>query len=364
MTKIRYEILNSVTKIGRAEWDSVFGDIPEGYQFHKTLEESNLGQFSFCYIVIRKGSDILLIAPLFIGDINLDILAEGFFSNLIQRIRKFLPSFFVVRTLFCGSPFGENGTIGIRADSQDKDMLIHELANGMNILSKKKNIPLIIFKDFLKRDARALKVLSKDGFFRTRSLPSVVTDIDFDSMDDYFKSLSPSRRKDLNRKLKKTYSNAHIEIKISDDVDRIIDDVYRLYVNTYLAGKIKFEKLTKDFFIHVARNMKPHVKFFLYYVNGALGAFNLCFVHKDLFIDKFIGFNYDISYKHNLYFISWCFNVEWCIKKSIRRYQTGQTDYRAKISLGGRRVSLYAYVKHRNFIYNPVLKLLDNLVRG
>jgi hypothetical protein len=81
-------------------------------------------------------------------------------------------------------------------------------------------------------------------------------------------------------------------------------------------------------------------------------------IYKDLFIDKFIGFDYDISKKYNLYFVSWCFNVEWCLKNSIRFYQTGQTDYYPKLKLGGRLIPLYAYLRHENLLLNLILKLL------
>jgi hypothetical protein len=81
-------------------------------------------------------------------------------------------------------------------------------------------------------------------------------------------------------------------------------------------------------------------------------------VYEDLMIDKFIGFDYENAFPYSLYFVSWCFNIEWCLKHSIRFYQTGQTDYEPKIKLGGSLVPLYAYFKHNHFFFNLFLKLL------
>jgi predicted N-acyltransferase len=358
MKNITHEIVDSVAKIKRDDWDSVFGDIPEGYQFYKTLEESGLEDFAFYYIALYQQDTCLLIAPLFVTDFNLDIAAAGFIEKTIQGIRKFIPNFLVHKTLFCGSPFGEHGALGIRKDIEGKDNLISELVRIMNEFSKVKNAPLIIFKDFLKEETLLSDSLKRRGFFRVKSFPCAVTELNFNSLDEYLSSLGHSTRKNLRRKVKKAYSQADIKVKIVDRVDDIIDDVRRLYVNTYHTGATKFEKLTKEFFINAGRNLNPHAKFFLYYVDGELSAFNLCFVYKNLFIDKFIGFDYNISKRYNLYFVSWCFNVEWCLKNSIRLYQSGQTDYYPKLRLGGRLVPLYAYLKHKNPAVNPFFKLL------
>jgi predicted N-acyltransferase len=228
----------------------------------------------------------------------------------------------------------------------------------MERFSKENRIPFIIFKDFLKEDTILLDSLKHRGFLKVDSFPSVKIELKFKSLEDYFKSLSYSTRKDLRRKIKKAYSRVNIEIKIVDDVAEIIEDIYRLYLNTYRAGKVKFEFLTKEFFINVSKDLNPHAKYFLYYVNGKLSAFNLCFVYNDLLIDKFIGFDYDIAHQYSLYFVSWCFNIEWCLKNSIRFYQVGQTDYFQKIKLGGSLIPLYAYVKHNNFFFNLIIRLL------
>jgi predicted N-acyltransferase len=360
---LTYKILDSVNQIDRAEWNLIFGDIPEGYGFFKTIEESNLEGFSFSYVLICEGKDILLIASLFSADFNLDIAAKGTVQKLILCIRKFLPRFLIVKTLFCGSPFGENGILGIKKDAQDKEALICALTKIMKIICKEKNIPLVMFKDFLKESVSILEPLQTQGFFMVEGFPAVVTELPFHSLDDYFKSLSHNTRKDLRRKIKKAQSAKAIEVKVINNAEDEIFEIYRLYLNTYNAAGVRFEKLTPEFFINIGRNMSTQTKFFLYYFGDKLAAFNLCFVNKDTLIDKFIGFDYNIAYKYNLYFFSWCYNIEWCLKNSMHYYQVGQTDYHPKIRLGGRLVPLYAYLKHGNPVLNLILKLLAKVLK-
>ena len=363
MENISYSVLDSIDKINRQDWDEVFSDIPEGYQFYKTLEKSNLKEFSFYYIKLSKNSRPILIAPLFIADFNLDIASEGSVEKIVRLVRKILPRFLISKTLFCGSPFAEHGALGIRKDIPDKNAAIRRLAEVIEGFCAEKNIPLVVFKDFLQTDAPCLFPLFAKGFFKVNSFPSVIAELNFNSFEQYLSSLGHATRKSLRKKLKQGFGKAPLSVNVTDNIVETADEIFRLYENTYHRGGTKFERLTKEFFLSAQDYLAPHTKFFLYYVNNKLAAFNLCFVYKDLLIDKFIGFDYDIANKYNLYFVSWCFNVDWCIKNSIRFYQVGQTDYVPKIKLGGRLVGLDAYIRHRNKLLNPVLKLLARFLK-
>ncbi|MDD4980824.1 MAG: GNAT family N-acetyltransferase [Candidatus Omnitrophica bacterium] len=359
MLNITARIVDSVSKIKRDDWDAVFKDAPEGYPFYELLESSCLREFSFHYLILSEGDGIVFIAPLFIADFNLDIAAGKFIAGGIQLLRRIFPRLLVVKTLFCGSPFGENGVAGVRDSFEHKNELIAELVKGIEGFCQEKKIPLILFKDFLPKETLFLDALLPYRFFKVKSFPCAVTQLGcFSSFDDYLSSLGSATRKNLRREIKKAYSTAEISVKAVDCVGEIIEDIYRLYLNTYGAGMTKFEKLTPQFFLNAGKEMPGQAKFFLYYVNGRLAAFNLCFVYPDLFIDKFIGFDYDISQQVHLYYLSWCYNVEWCLKHKISSYQTGQTDYGAKLKLGAKLIPLYAYLRHNSRAINAILALL------
>ena len=358
MAKINYKILDSINKIDRDNWDTVFGVIPESYPFYRALENSELPEFRFYYLVIELDNEIVLIAPLFSTDFNLDIAAEGWISKLIKSIRRIFPRFLIVRTLFCGTPFGEYGVLGIRQDFQKDPRLIPVLLAGLNDLSAKINGPLVIFKDFLKQNTPFLDILTTQGYSRVESFPAVSLALNFSSFEDYLRSLGSSTRKNLNKKLKQADIRGKIEVKVADDVRGQIDQIVKLYEDTYREGLTKFERLTRKFFLRVADDLAGHTRFFLYYVDGKLAAFNLCFTYPDLLIDKFIGFDYDISNYYNLYFVSWAYNIKWCIENRLHYYHPGQTDYEPKIRLGGKLIPLYAYLKHKKLLFNLLIKLL------
>ncbi len=358
MEKISCQILDSVAKIPKDGWDRVFGDIPEGYEFYRAIEESRLEEFSFSYITISSNNQLVLIVPLFIADFNLDIAVDGWLKNIISIIRKFFRRFLVMRTLFCGSPFGEHGVMEIDKEMEGDGEVREELLKGLELFRKQNNASFIIFKDFPDSRSKFLDSFKEKGFFRVSSFPSAACEVKFNNFEEYLMSLGSSTRKNLRRKLKSAYKEGKIKIEAVDSVENIIDDIYKLYLQTHYDGATKFEKLTKEFFLKTSEYMRPHVKYLLYYVNNRLAAFNLCFTYENLFIDKFIGFDYDISSKLHLYFVSWCYNVEWCINNAVPAYHTGQTDYGAKIRLGSKLIPLYAYLKYKNKVGNLFFKVL------
>jgi len=363
VSKIIYRIYDKINKIDRRSWDAVFGSIPESYLFFKALENSEFLEFRFYYLVIESDNDIVLIAPLFSADFNLDIAVEGWLSKFIKSIRKVFPRFLIIKTLFCGSPFGEHGVLGIKQSFKDNSEIIPLLLNGIKNCGARVNTSLVVFKDFLKQDTLFLDALIKKGYTKVESFPTVAAELNFASFEGYLESLGSSASKYLDRKLRQAYSRGKIEVKVVKNVVGEIDQIFKLYENTYHKGATKFEHLTKKFFLEVANDLNSPARFFLYYIDDKLAAFNLCFIYEDLFIDKFVGFDYEISRQFNLYFVSQSYNIKWCLSNSLCYYYCGPTNYETKLRLGGKLIPLYAYLRHKNVFFNFLIKLLAVLLK-
>ncbi len=363
MGGITFKIYEDIERIGKNDWDAVFGDIPESYAFYRLLAASGLDDFTFFYLVVYCDNTPVSIAPLFTADFNLDIAVEGWFCGPIKCLRRIFPRFLISKTLFCGSPFSEFGVLGVRQGFADNPKIIREVHAGLKELAAKTNSRLIMFKDFPESGCPFLDPLLKQGFARMESFPNVAVEVNYKSFPEYLESLGKSTRKNLKRKLKETGAHGNVRVEAIRDISPHIDQVFKLYENAYHGGSTKFERLTKAFFLNASRDLGPQAIFFLYYVDNQLGAFNLCFVYDNLFIDKFIGFDYDVSNRYHLYFVSWVNNIQWCIDHSLRHYHPGQTDYEPKIRLGGKLVPLFAYVKHYNPVLNFILRPLTLILK-
>lgn len=356
MLKIEIQIYRSIAAFTRDEWNRFFAGEAEGYDFYVTLERSRLSGFTLAYARVTVAEQVQLIAPLFWGDLDLAIGWEGWPARLLATWRRLHPRALVLRTLFVGSPFGEHATIGVTAGPAQPTEMWRELAAALHSLCREHGLSFVLFKDLREHDASALREpLGRLGFTLGESFPNVVLPLPYQGMEDYLASLSYSARKDLRRKLR-AGRTAGIELEVVDSVDDLIEEIYALYLNTYHAGTVRFEQLTREYFLAAGQQRDARAKFFLYRLGGRLVCFNLCFLHDGVLVDKFIGLDYSVARELNLYFYTWHSNVEWCLHSGVRAYQVGQTDYEAKLRLGGQRVPLYFFARHENLLVNALLR--------
>jgi predicted N-acyltransferase len=181
--------------------------------------------------------------------------------------------------------------------------------------------------------------------------------VDPTSEDAYLAGLSRARRKDLRRKLR---GRSSLDIEEHATGDRVFDDeafveeLIRLYRNVYDQSLIHFDELTSPFLKEVFRTRGGTL--FVYRQHGKLIGHNLCFVHRDRLVDKYVGFAYPQARAANLYFVSWFHNLEWARRRRLTTYVAGWTDPEVKRSLGAR----FTFTDHAVF---PRHKVLRGLLR-
>ena len=189
-------------------------------------------------------------------------------------------------------------------------------------------------------------------------------DLNFSSFEDYLKTLSPSSREGLRRKLKKIDGKVEIGLEVTGVLDEgAIDEVHRLYLQTYKRMDKGLEKVPKEFFRNISKNMPQETKFFLWRIKGEMVAFAFCLVRKDYFIDYYLGFDYSVALNYNLYFIRFRDLLNWCLKNGMRKYEMGATSYEPKRRLGFSFVRYYFYMRHRNAILNLFFGLCSEFLK-
>jgi len=201
------------------------------------------------------------------------------------------------------------------------------------------------------------------GFISVEGQALAYVPIDFSSTDDYLSRLSAGRRRDIRRKLR---SRAKIRLEILPTgherflTEEFLAKLYDLYQEVYSQSEIHFDKLTADFFRAVFQDGTLAGQVFLYYTEGGLIGFNLCFIHGNKLIDKFVGFHYPDARQHNLYFISWMENLEYARSRGLTHYVAGWTDPEIKAYLGAR----FTFTRHAVYVRHPLLRaLLSRLSR-
>lgn len=358
-----FSTTDTLRDIPERDWERLFPkDTIENYGYHKTLEESNLKEFSIFYLTAKRDNTLVAIIPFFTMDFSLTTLIRGPAQRLIFAVRKLFKRFLMMRLIFVGSPTAEELYVGI-SEEENKPEILSGTFKKLYEFSRSKKINTIIIYNLNKKHSELSKYLLDKGFTVMEDLPTTRLEIKEKSLEEYIANLGSSTRKDVRRKLRKAAELTRLETEITDNIDNAIDEIYQLYMNNFNDSDIRFEILTPYFFLNVCRNMPQIAKYFITRCEGKIVAFNLCFTKGDTCIDKFIGFNYDFALKYHLYYTTFIHNIDWCIKNNIRFYQPGQGDYDAKIRMGASLLPLFIYIKSFNPVLNllmkPIIKLIE-----
>ena len=262
-----------------------------------------------------------------------------------------------MRLLFVGSPAAEEIYLGCSKD-ENLNLIAEEAVNKLHGFLDKNKISTILFYNLTKKNSGLIFYLRAKGFKLMEGFPNSVIKINAHSLQEYINNLRPSTRKDLKRKLKKSADLTTLKTELHNDLTGIENEVYRLYLNNLQDSGVSFERLTMDFFQNIFKNMPEVARIFITRDKDKIVAFNLMFIKDKVCIDKFIGFDRQLSHKYHLYHNTFCHNIDYCIKNGITTYQLGVTDYHPKVRLGTKLIPLYILVK----TFNPVLKLFSGLI--
>ncbi|MBI4982837.1 MAG: GNAT family N-acetyltransferase [Candidatus Omnitrophica bacterium] len=360
---LSFSISNSVNDILETEWNRLFDEsVIEGFGYHKTLEESNLKEFSIHYLLAKRNNKLTAIIPFFTCDFSFTTLIQGKLQKVIHRIHKWFPNFLKFRLLFVGSPTSEELYIGIDKN-EGLETILNEAAKIIKSAAKKEKATAILFFNLSEKHRDISTYLHKQSFASMKSFPNTVLEISASSLEDYINQLGKNTRKSLRRKLRDTQSLAQLKTEILEDISAVKDRIYELYLNNLTDSDVSFEILTPEFFTNIAKYMPDTAKYFLTYDNSNIIAFNLLFIKGDTAIDKFIGFDKELSRKYNLYYATFSYNLNYCIKNNIRFYQLGVTDYEPKVRLGAKIMPLFVYAKFMNPLVNIIAKPILYLIQ-
>jgi len=342
--------VSSAGEIDPALWESCFPPEIEGRWWYDTLERSKLSeQFSFLYGVIRRSGVAVGIAPAFLMDFPVSLVAPDVLLPALHWLGRAVPSVVRPRTLFVGSPCADEGTVGT-LDGVDRRAALLALQRALRERARAARAVLLVWKDFAEPDAADLEWLAhREGLFRVVSFPGTIVDFTGGRKDDYFASLTRKHRYNLRRNLRTSRANVALRTEIiRAPGPRVLDELFGLFRQTYDKATTRFEELNREFFAVVAEQPPAHFIALRENASDKMVAFMLCFDLGKKIINKFVGFDYRRPREWLLYFRLWDAAVDWALSRGATSIQSGQTGYAPKLEIGHRPVPLYNYCAHRN----------------
>jgi|GEM_PF-104846 len=360
---MQVKVASTIEAFGRDEWNRLFPEELEDHAYYSAVERSGLDDFEWLYFGVYRGGELRAAVPAFITDYELDTTLRGVLRRVTDAISRVFPRLLRQRLISLGSPVGEVCHLGFAPSSNaiERERLLEAILEKMAEVARERRAAIVATKDAPSaQDALFAQACASRGLRRQPGLPTAFLDLPYASVDEYLASLSRATRKDLRRKLREASA---LRVEWRENIDDISDDVMRLYRETHANAEFSFEELTPDYFRNVLRTCAGRAACATYWLGDRLVAFNLVLCDGKRLLDKFLGMDYAVARRYNLYFYSWIENVRYCIAHGIPLYQSGQGLHREKLRLGSRLRTNSLWYRHRNPLIDPVFALFERLFR-
>ena len=357
-------VLTTLDDLPRGQWDALFGGPLEGFDYLRAVEAAGLAGFAWRYVVVHRNGRLVGAAPAFITDYRLETTFEGPGRRIAERLRRLAPGMMTPKLACLGSPCTETAMAGFAADlpEAERPAALAALLGAFEDEAARMSCALTGVKDADHGQADLWSRASTAAGY-SPVLGQAIADlaIDFPDIETYLARLSSGVRRDMRRKLR---SRAGVRVEWRSSLGADLPRAMALYHQTLARASAQLEILTPAFFTEVAARLPGRAVFALYYVGDDLLAFNLLLEDGEVLLDKFFCMEAERGRAHNLYFLSWFHNLERCLQRGLKRYQSGQANLGDKVRLGSRLTPSTMYFRHRNGLLNGALRALATLVMG
>jgi hypothetical protein len=285
-------------------------------------------------------------------------------TTVNQRIKKILKYIeFLIpkpKLMFIGTTVTEHSIFpkNVKADKICELILkrfYEQKSFGLIVKDIAKESPILSEEDN-RFNAALIDSLKEKGFEIIYGEALAYINIDFKSLDEFINRFSKSRKKTFKRKLRSMKQLTIEQINTGDEFfnEENIQYFYNLYLNVYNGSPIHFDKLTLNFFRSILQSSESGGVVFTFKYEDKIIGYTINFRGEDYFNYKYIGLVYPISREFNLYYVSWFYMLDYCIKNNIKLYIAGWTDAEIKSFLG----SEFTFTFHAIYISNPLIRFV------
>ncbi len=301
-------------------------DFCEDAKFYEAFRQSRIPDFDPGYLLVKKDGKRIATVPYFLMDFR-----PGAFIDL-ALFRKLPVS---MKAAFVGHPSADVG----RIDGEASGEVLHEVNDFLFAKAG-----LVVYKFF--RESLPLQ-----EFFEIPGMPIPILKVE----RDYFADIHGPKRKHLHREIHLTEGLEYREP--SDCLP--LEEIYRLYLNTYNHGEMQFEKLNLDYF----RNTAPISRYLLVYFQGELIGFAQWLQKDGSICGKYLGMDYGKGKPHGIYFAIMLQMIRIAIREGCREIDFGVSGYEVKRRLGCELVPTRVYFRHANPVVNRLLGMMGKWIR-
>lgn len=194
----------------------------------------------------------------------------------------------------------------------------------------------------------------KEKVVNLRTLPTIVLDNTFLSLDQYYNKM----RHNYRRKLK-LHSNNFTNIKtVVTDCANFNKEHHDLYIKITNRTHTKLEELSLEFF----KNLPDNFILTSHFNENEMLAWQICTRDNGNLFFFFGGMNYTLRDKYSSYYNNLLSIVKYAIDNNLQQIDLGQTAELVKLRMGGKISERKMFLFHKNRIVFILLKLFRGII--
>lgn len=350
-----------LAEIAPERWDALLGpaSAPLRHAFLRAWEQSELAGLRSCPVVVtERGSERLLGAsPGYLYDLDLLTVRWPQTAGVMRALRRRWPRALIARAFEIGTPVPLANPLLI-AEGGARAAVASALITAALEQSRVQGASFVLVQNFTSREGVVAEQLRDHGLTPVPIPPTAVVDITHASFEEYLGSMRAQYRRRANKTFARTRG---LDIEQLRDFSGLADELARLWHAIYeRATEVRREVLTPAFFRQAAEIEETSV-LLARRADGSLAAFALLLDDGDMLSFMQCGFEEAAGREEGAYFRLLYEIVRLGIERRFRLVDLGITTLAPKLDVGAVPVPLFAWIKHRN----PLFQLaITQLARG
>jgi predicted N-acyltransferase len=332
------------------------GNGPLEHGFLRAWEQVELaGLESKPVLALAEGSQVPLAAcPGYFYDLDVPTVRTPQLAGLAELIRRAWPRFLFVRTYELGSPTPLTNPFLV-PDPKLRPAAVKALISAALEEAERERAEFVLVQNFTSRRGPAAEELARRGFAGVPAPPTAVVDLRFDSFEEYLGAMRAQYRRRARQTIKRS---AELSVEHHEQFADLAEELARLWRSIYdRAREVKREVLTPEYFAAVSALPEMSV-LLLRRQNGSIASFAL--MHSDQPWLSFLqcGFEADAGAGEGAYFRLLYEIVRFGIEQGFEQVDLGITTLTPKLDVGAVPVPLFAWVRHRNPVFQRIIRAL------
>ncbi|MBP6455125.1 MAG: hypothetical protein KA275_00240 [Chitinophagaceae bacterium] len=355
-----YTIFNSYKELD-ASWDNFF---EPHHNFHSSqisvTEKSAIKNMLFFYVQIKNENNEIVMLAYFQ---QIKILSDNFNlsegSVLIKKGLSALIDFLKPKLLVAGNLFRHDTPIFYTTNKNftpENEIAIYE--NCVDFLIHHSKSKGVFIKDLEEKYSTEIK--KNDGYQELKNDIAMYLPLEkeWQNFEDYSNELK-HKYKQRAKKVRKSFADVIIKPLQLEDLKKYEKDIFRLYHLVVEKQVVSMGELSPTYIYELKKSLQEKYLVMGFFEGERLIAFSSAIIHEGVHDMNYIGFEYELNQKYQLYFNILFHCIECAISHKMQILFLGRTALEAKAIIGCKPKQLYTFYKLKNSVLHFITKKLS-----